>query len=239
MAADAEATTTVTCQTCGTTGAPGQKFCGNCGSALPEPEPASATRPDERRLATVLFADISGFTAMSEAMAAEDVRELADRCAAAIGEQVRRHGGTVVNVMGDAVLAVFGAPTAHGNDSERAVRAGLAMVQSVAARGGPRALELHVGINTGEVLAGMVGPREHRDYTVMGDTTNTASRLMSAAARGEVVVGRETYLATRRVIRYQEHQPIHAKGKEEALENWIAIESMEPVQDQGLDIRRP
>src|ERR1700738_593393 len=99
MSIDAEAKATRTCAACGTTNAPGQKFCGNCGAALPDPDAASATSRDERRLATVLFADISGFTSMSEGMDPEDVRELADRCAAVSSEQVRRHGGTMVNVM--------------------------------------------------------------------------------------------------------------------------------------------
>jgi class 3 adenylate cyclase/tetratricopeptide (TPR) repeat protein len=198
---------------------------------LPETALTSADSRDERRLVTVLFADISGFTAMSEDMDPEDVREIADRCAAVNSEHVRRHGGTVVNVMGDAVMAVFGAPTAHGDDPERAVRAGLAMVESVAALSGPQRLELHVGINTGEVMAGMVGPEERRDYTVMGDTTNTASRLMSAAARGEVRVGRETYLASRRVIRYEEHEPVQAKGKQEALQSWRAVDLVAAAPD--------
>jgi class 3 adenylate cyclase len=105
---------------------------------------------------------------------------------------VRAFGGTVVNVMGDAIIAVFGAPVAHEDDAERAVRAGLAigdaqMASSTDPTSAP--LRVHVGINTGEVVAGLVGPKERRDYTVMGDTVNTAARLLSGAATGTVLVG--------------------------------------------------
>jgi class 3 adenylate cyclase len=176
---------------------------------------------------TVLFADLSGFTAMAERMDPEDVKALADDCAERISAEVRRVGGTVLNVMGDAVVAVFGAPVAHEDDPERAVRAALAirgcsLPSPRGADGGT--LQVHVGVNTGEVMAGLVGPEERRDYTVMGDTVNTAARLMSAAPRGSVLVGEETYRATRRLVQYREVGPIDARGKERPVGAWEALE---------------
>jgi len=189
---------------------------------------------EERRWVTVLFADIAGFTAMSEQLDFEDVRDIADRCAEVMGDEVRRFGGIVLNVMGDAVMAVFGAPVAHEDDPERAVRAALAMVEAVPRKTPPEHnLALHVGVNTGEVMAGLLGPTARRDYTVMGDTTNTAARLEAAAVRGQVVVGRETYLATRHAIRYEEHEPVAAKGKTDLVESWLAVEPLAQRQERG------
>jgi class 3 adenylate cyclase/predicted ATPase len=174
-----------------------------------------------------VFADIAGFTSMSEQLDFEDVRDIADRCAEVMGEEVRRFGGTVLNVMGDAVMAVFGAPVAHDNDPERAVRAALAMVEAIPRSTPPEYnLALHVGVNTGEVMAGLLGPMDRKDYTVMGDAINTGARLEAAAVRGEVVVGRETYLATRHVIHYEPHEPVTAKGKQEEVEAWLAVEPL-------------
>ena len=126
----------LTCPACGVVATPGKKFCGDCGSRLDgadrvvtarSNEGPAESRVDERRWATVLFADVVGFTAMSERMDPEDVKALAHRCAERLAEEVRRFDGTVINVMGDAVLAVFGAPLAHEDNAERAVRTGIAM----------------------------------------------------------------------------------------------------------------
>jgi class 3 adenylate cyclase/tetratricopeptide (TPR) repeat protein len=212
---DVDSAPEVTCGNCGRANPAGQRFCGNCGQSLAVPR-------DERRLVTVLFADVSGFTAMSEQMDHEEVKNLADRCAELMGEQVARFGGRVLSVMGDAVMAVFGAPVAHDDDPERAVRAALAMIASVAGAS-EGALALHAGINTGEVLAGLLGPTERRDYTVMGDTVNTAARLMSAAHGGQVMVGRTTFEATTRTIRYEQRDSYAAKGKRELVEVWEAM----------------
>jgi class 3 adenylate cyclase/tetratricopeptide (TPR) repeat protein len=220
----------VACGTCGADNPASNRFCGTCGSALGQQGPgerqvAAGHLPgqrDERRLVTVLFADVSGFTAMSEQMDHEEVKNLADRCAELMGDQVARFGGRVLSVMGDAVMAVFGAPVAHDDDPERAVRAALAMIASVTA-GSQGALSLHAGINTGEVLAGLLGPADRRDYTVMGDTVNTAARLMSAAHGGQVMVGRATFEATARTIRYEQRDSYAAKGKRDLVEVWEAM----------------
>jgi adenylate cyclase len=169
----------------------------------------------------VLFADLSGFTSMSEQMDPEAVKAVAGRFVDAMSEEVRRFGGTVANLMGDAVMALFGAPVAHEDDPERAVRAAEAMRRSVATiRAGPKPLRLHIGINTGEIMAGSMGPEERKDYTAMGDTVNTAARLMSAAPTGSIYVGQKTYLATRDAVAYEEVEPIAAKGKARPVPVW-------------------
>src|SRR5439155_18822302 len=119
---------------CGADVVPGKRFCGSCGAKLEEPaEPIAdsgqqvAPRPEERRWVTVLFADLTGFTSLSERLDPEDVKVLAHRCAERMADEIHRYGGTVIDVMGDGVLAVFGAPLAHEDDAERAVRAALAI----------------------------------------------------------------------------------------------------------------
>jgi tetratricopeptide (TPR) repeat protein len=157
----------------------------------------------------------------------EDVKSLADACADRMSAEVRRFGGTVLNVMGDAIVAVFGAPVAHEDDPERAVRAALA-IRSCPLPLPPGAAgeipPVHAGVNTGEVMAGLVGPEERRDYTVMGDTVNTAARLMGAAPRGSVLVGEETHRATQRLVSYREIGPIDMRGKEHPVAAWEALE---------------
>ena len=154
--------------------------------AAAPPPAARATPADERRQVTVLFADLSGYTAVSERMDPEDVKALVDRCLRRLGEEVTRYGGTVDKYIGDNVMAIFGAPVAHEDDEERAVRAALGMQDAMeeinaelTARHGA-SFQLRVGINTGEVLAGAVGD----GYTVIGDTVNVAARLQAAGAAG-------------------------------------------------------
>ena len=137
----------------------------------------------------MLFADLSGYTAVAERMDPEAVKKLVDGALMRLGAEVERYGGTVDKYIGDNVMALFGAPLAHEDDAERAVRAGLGMQAAMAEvnAGLPPGVhfELRVGINTGEVLAGAVG----ESYTVTGDTVNVASRLQSAARPGSVTVG--------------------------------------------------
>ena len=172
---------------------------------------------------TVLFADLSGYTAVAERMDPEAVKSLVDRALMRLGEEVERYGGTVDKYIGDNVMAIFGAPVAHEDDAERAVRAGLGMQ---AAMGGindglPSGVhfDLRVGVNTGEVLAGAVG----ESYTVTGDTVNVAARLQSAARPGSVTVGERTMRATVAAVRYEVLDPLELKGKAEPVPAWEAV----------------
>ena len=226
------ATLSLACPACGALNELDERFCGQCGAPLDEPAPAagaeeaivSAPPEEERRLVTVLFADLAGFTSMSEGMDPESVKALAAHCADLMSAEVRRFGGTVSSVMGDAIMAMFGAPVSHEDDPERAVRAAVAMRERIAAvEGAPKKLQLHVGVNTGQTMAGLIGPDEARDYTVMGDTTNTAARLMGGAPSGSIYIGKETYLATRHAVVSRPAEPVIAKGKAEPVPVWEVV----------------
>jgi class 3 adenylate cyclase len=171
-----------------------------------------------------LFADLSGFTSLSERLDPEEVTVLVDRCMHRLGETVERYGGVIANVAGDGLLAIFGAPRAHEDDPERAVRAGLEMQRSAreyaAEFGG---LELRVGVNTGEMMFAAVGPESRREPTVHGDAVNTASRLETAAPVGAVLVGAETYKATRDSFAYEAVPLLHVKGKAAPVAAWVAM----------------
>ena len=171
-----------------------------------------------------MFVDVSGWTSLVEQLDPEDVKAMAHELTQRMGMEVHRYGGTVISVMGDAIMAVFGAPVAHEDDAERAVRAGIAMRDSIRSVGEhPSSVQLHVGINTGEGMAGLVGPEGRSDYTVVGDVTNTAARFQSAAGAGEILVGAETHAATARIVEYSEHAPIALKGKTEPVAVWGVI----------------
>jgi class 3 adenylate cyclase/transcriptional regulator with XRE-family HTH domain/tetratricopeptide (TPR) repeat protein len=229
----------LTCTVCGAESPIGNRFCSGCGAAFAPLarqttvsglEHTAALPRDERRWVTVLFVDVSGFTSISERLDPEDVKALVSRCLNRVGDQIGRFGGTVVNVMGDTVLAVFGAPVAHEDDAARAVRAAIALRNSPLADNPTYPLKLHIGINTGEVLATMHGAQARHDYTVLGDTVNTADRILKAAPAGSVLVGEETYRATRHVVHYREATPVVAKGKQLPIRVWEALTAaMVPV----------
>ena len=216
------------CPACSTPAPGAARFCMNCGAALDgAPAPAPPARfeslPEERRQVTVLFADLSGYTAVAERMDPEAVKGLVDRALMRLGAEVERYGGNVDKYIGDNVMALFGAPVAHEDDEERAVRAALGMQAAMTEvnEGLPPGVDfqLRVGINTGEVMAGAVG----ESYTVTGDTVNVASRLQSAARPGSVTVGERTMRATRGAVRYEELSPLELKGKAEPVPAWEAL----------------
>ena len=172
----------------------------------------------------MLFADLSGYTGYAEQTDPEAVKQLLDRTLRKLGEEVTRFGGSVDKYIGDNVMAVFGAPVAHEDDPERAVRAGLAMQETMERLNDKHAPQsdvnfmLRVGINTGEVLAGRMGD----GYTVIGDTVNVAARLQAAARPGTVTVGRSTFARPRASIAYTELEPLTLKGKAEPVPAWEA-----------------
>src|SRR6266571_3073432 len=207
----------MTCPVCGTVAVPGARFCHHCGAALP----AAASLPAaERRIVTVLFGDLSDFTSWSEDLDPERVGAVTDRVLAALAGSVKTFGGHVDKLTGDGIMAVFGAPVAHEDDAERAVRAALSMQRAVRRvlddeRGGGAPLGLRVGLNTGEVVAGVQAALE---YTVIGDTVNTAARLADAAAIGGVYAGERTSVATRHLASWRHLRPLRLKGKREPVE---------------------
>jgi class 3 adenylate cyclase len=180
---------------------------------------------EERRWATVFFGDLSGFTKMSERMDPEDVRSLIDRAMSSLGRIVERYEGRVERVTGDEIMVVFGAPLAHEDDPERAVRTALE-IQRFAREHSSEfgGLAMRIGVNSGEMMFAPVGPEGARQHTVMGDAVNTAARLQTAAPLGGVLVGVATYEATKHAIRYEEVAPIQAKGKQEPVAAWVAVE---------------
>src|SRR5438309_5929189 len=207
----------LTCPVCGTPPVPGARFCHNCGAAL---DVTGASDPTaERRIVTVLFGDLSDFTAWAEDLDPERVGVVTDRVLAALSRATVDMGGRVDKLTGDGIMAVFGAPTAHEDDAERAVRAAARMQSDVRRlmeeeSGGGRRMGLRVGLNTGEVLAGV---QAHLTYTVVGDTVNTASRLSDAAGVGAVFAGRETALATMSLASWRALPPLRLKGKREPV----------------------
>src|SRR4051812_13473237 len=242
------------CPSCGTENPAGAKFCMQCGTAFGEaasaakpraPAPAAAPAeapPEERRQATVLFADLSGYTAAAERMDPEAVKALVDRTLRRLGEEIERFGGSIDKFIGDNVMGVFGAPVTHEDDPERAVRAGLAMQGAM--EGANRISQekygvefsLRVGINSGEVMAGAVGDR----YTVMGDAVNVAARLQAAGRPSTVTVGESTYLSTREAISYERLEPLTLKGKEEPVPAWEATKTLsEPRRTTSLRSQTP
>ncbi len=205
---------TVACASCGAALENGVKFCGECGNAVGAP--AERLQPAaERRLVSVLFADLVGFTRLSEARDAEEVRELLSRYFETCRRLIELYGGTVEKFIGDAVMAVWGAPTATEDDAERAVRAALDLVAAVSALGdeiGVPELRARAGVVTGEaaVTVGAQG-----QGMVAGDLVNTASRVQSAAEPGTVLVGDATRRATEQSVVYEDAGTHELKGKAE------------------------
>jgi len=200
------------CPTCGSEVAAGAKFCSECGASLvarAEPRATDARQPQaERRLVSVLFADLVGFTSASEERDAEDTRELLTRYFDTARQIVERYGGVVEKFIGDAVMAVWGAPVANEDDAERAVRAALELVAAIPAL--DPALEARAGVLTGEaaVTLGAEG-----QGMVAGDLVNTASRIQSAAEPGSVLVGETTRRTAEAAIAFEATGPHELKGK--------------------------
>jgi class 3 adenylate cyclase/tetratricopeptide (TPR) repeat protein len=208
------------CATCGATLPPDARFCPSCGAAV-------GTEPsrEERRVVTVVFADIEGFTALAEQRDPESVKVLLDACFSRLYPVIAGHGGHVDKIIGDELMAVFGAPVAHDDDPERAVRAALALHDALADL--DVGLRLRIGVNTGEVMAGVVGPSS--GYTVTGDAVNTAHRLAGAAAPGEVLVGERTRHATGPAIDYRFRGDLDLKGKQDLVPAWTAAAPLAPT----------
>src|SRR5208283_708754 len=235
---DCGARLTAVCSQCGALLDVGKRFCGYCGTpvaagagpGLSGPASTESTPPGqraaapttERRLCSVVFVDLVGFTPLAEKRDPEEIRELLSsyfECAQAI---VGHYGGTVEKFIGDAVMAVWGAPVANEDDAERAVRAALEVVASVAGLGAESGVELaaRAGVVTGEVAI-TIG--KVSEGMILGDTVNSASRVQSVAEPGTVLVDEATWRAASGAIAFTEVGALHLKGKEEVVQAWRAV----------------
>ncbi|MEW5957522.1 MAG: adenylate/guanylate cyclase domain-containing protein [Chloroflexota bacterium] len=223
----------VKCEICGFENPAEHFFCGHCGNNLGT---IAATDADslvnapiegERKQVTIIFADISGFTALNDAAKSpaevEQVVRLINLCLQELSEAIYEYDGYIDKYIGDAIMAIFGAPKAHEDDPERALRAALAMQHRLEQFNQhppmplPEPLGIHMGINTGTVIAGMVGTDRKRSYTVMGDAVNVASRLEGVSERGEILISEATHNLTNRLFVFEEREPVNVKGKREPL----------------------
>jgi class 3 adenylate cyclase len=205
----------VTCPACGQENPDGFRLCGMCGAAL---APTAAPAREERKVVTILFTDLVGSTARAEGLDPEDVRATLSPYYAQLRTELERHGGTVEKFIGDAVMAVFGAPVAHEDDAERAVRAALAIRDSIGEE-----LQIRTAVNTGEALVALGAKPGEGDAMVAGDVVNTAARLQGGAPVNGILVGEATYRATSQVIEYRDASPVEAKGKSEPIKAWEAV----------------
>jgi class 3 adenylate cyclase/tetratricopeptide (TPR) repeat protein len=185
----------------------------------------------ERKVVTVLFADLVGFTARSEQLDPEDVEAILRPYHERLRHELQRFGGTVEKFIGDAVMAIFGAPVAHEDDPERAVRAALAIRDWAREAGN---VQVRIAVNTGEALINLDARPESGEGMAAGDVVNTAARLQAAAPVNGVLVGETTYRATRHVIEYEDAAPVEAKGKTEPIPVWEAREPRARVRTEAV-----
>ncbi|HEY3069550.1 MAG TPA: adenylate/guanylate cyclase domain-containing protein [Gaiellaceae bacterium] len=211
------------CPSCGKENPEGAKFCNECAAPLGEIAPAPAL--EERKIVSVLFCDLVGFTAASERQDPEDVRARIRPYHARLRQEIERYGGTVEKFVGDAVMAAFGAPVAHEDDAERAVRAALSILEAIIElnEADPELdLRVRVGVNTGEAVVAIGAQPERGEGLVTGDVVNTAARIQSAAPVNGVAVAEQTYRTTSHIFEYEPLEPVSVKGKAEPLALWRA-----------------
>ncbi|HEX3327175.1 MAG TPA: adenylate/guanylate cyclase domain-containing protein [Actinomycetota bacterium] len=220
----------VVCPSCGRENPDGFKFCGFCTAPLD----TAPTALEERKVISILFVDLVGFTARSHAADPEDVRAALVPYHALLKREIERFGGTVEKFIGDAVMAVFGAPVAHEDDAERAVRAALRIIDAISELNQDIGLDLSVraAVNTGEGLVTLSARTSAGESMVTGDVVNTASRLQNVAPVNGIVVGEVTYRSTRDVIDYDELEPVTVKGKPEPVALWKALSARSRI---GID----
>jgi class 3 adenylate cyclase/tetratricopeptide (TPR) repeat protein len=215
------------CPACGHENAAGAKFCSECGTRLAHLEQPART---ERKVVTVLFADLVGFTAQAERLDPEDVKAILRPYHERLRAELERFGGTVEKFIGDAVMALFGAPIAHEDDPERAIRAALAIREWIVEE---RKLQVRIGINTGEALVDLGARPDAGEGMAAGDVVNTAARLQTAAPPNGILAGETTYRATQQTIEYGDAMTIEAKGKEDALSVYEVLQARERF---GVDV---
>jgi class 3 adenylate cyclase/tetratricopeptide (TPR) repeat protein len=209
---------------CGQENPPAARFCLGCGTALG----SESRQPDERRIVTVIFVDLVGFTARAERLDPEDVRALLTPYHERVRREIESFGGVVEKFIGDAVMGMFGAPLAHGDDAERAVRAALA-IRDIVDELGDGGLQIRIAVNTGEALVSLGARPARGEAMVAGDVVNTAARLQALAPVNCVLVGEQTYRATKDCIRYEPTDAQFVKGKELPVPAWLAVNALTEV----------
>jgi class 3 adenylate cyclase len=214
------------CPNCGLSAPPASRFCPNCGASISEPAQPS----EERKFATVLFADLVGSTKLAGSQDAERTRSLLNRFYDAMAAEIADTGGTVEKFVGDAVMAAFGAPAAQEDHAERALHAALSMQQRLEELFGG-ALSLRIGVNTGEVVAG--GARVGSSF-VTGDAVNIAARLEQGARPGEILVGERTATAVSGAFEFAEPATIPAKGKPDGVACRRLVRALTPITPQRV-----
>jgi class 3 adenylate cyclase/tetratricopeptide (TPR) repeat protein len=223
------------CPSCGRDNPEGFQFCGYCTAAL---TPAPLAGLEERKVVTVLFCDLVGFTARSDQADPEDVRARIRPYHARLRVEIERFGGTVEKFIGDAVMAVYGAPVAHEDDAERAVRSALRIIEAIEELNEATpglGLSVRVGVNTGEAVVALGARPSQGEGIVTGDVVNVASRLQGAAPVGGIAVGEQTYRITSGIFEYVALEPVVVKGKAEPLAIWQAVAARSRL---GTDITR-
>jgi len=232
------------CRSCGTVNPEGFAFCGTCGASLTSVAAPTATA-EERKVVTILFADVTGSTAIAERLDPEQTRTMMGRFFQAMTEVIGRYEGTVEKYIGDEVMAVFGLPVAHEDDPERAVRAAAAMRERLDELNGELeatrgiALQMRIGINTGEVVADPQAT-EKGEFMVTGDAVNVAARLRGAAEPGGTVVGERTYWNTVPLVEYRPLSPLALKGKSLPVQAWEFVRLLPEATRRGASgLRAP
>ena len=244
------------CPRCNATVPPGRKFCGECGHKLPESSEASDvdfSKPQsytpkfladkiltsrssiegERKIVTVLFADVANYTAISEKLDPEEVHQIMDGCFKILIDEIHKYEGTINQFTGDGVMALFGAPVAHEDHAQRACHAALSIQRAIGDYGKRINRDIGVdfsmrmGLNSGPVVVGSIGDDLRMDYTAIGDTTNLAARLESLAQPGSIVVSRNSYRLVRDFFELESMGKVEIKGKEEPQEVYALIKSTE------------
>lgn len=232
------------CPSCGTLNPEGFAFCGTCGAGLTAVSAPTVTA-EERKVVTILFADVTGSTAIAERLDPEQMRTMMGRFFQAMTEVIGRYEGTVEKYIGDEVMAVFGLPIAHEDDPERAVRAAVAMRERLdelnreleGARG--MTLQMRIGLNTGEVVADPQAT-EKGEFMVTGDAVNVAARLRGAAEPGGTVVGERTYWNTVPLAEYRPLSPLPLKGKSLPVKAWELVRLLPEATRRGVSgLRAP
>jgi len=216
------------CPVCSQENADAARFCSSCGAALTSESPR-----EERKVVSVLFADLVGFTSRAEQLDPEDVRAVLAPYWERLRGELEKRGGTVEKFIGDAVMALFGAPVAHDDDPLRAVGAALAIRDWAREE---EDLQVRIAVNTGEALVLLGARPAEGEGMAAGDVVNTTARLQTAAPVNGVLVGETTYRATRDVVEYVEHEPVVGKGKSEPIPVWEAVQVRSRL---GMDVERP